>query len=86
MVEEDTEVDLKAVRWRFSTAYLNVRFVSISHIEDLKVLFVPDIKLETMPVPEKKPPQPMTGLGHLLSEVYCTDDAISSISLIACLK
>ena len=36
---------------------------------DLKILFVPDIQLEAMPVPEKKQPQPMTGLGNYLSEV-----------------
>ena len=36
---------------------------------DLKMLFIPDIQFEQIPTPDKKEPQPMTGLAKELSEV-----------------
>ena len=49
--------------------YQTVGIPCFHDLVDLKILFVPDIQLESMPVPEKKPPQPMTGLSNYLSEV-----------------
>lgn len=68
--EDPTEVGRESARESpYSTVFLIVGKWEWNDELDLKCLFVPDIQVQSLPTPEKKPPTPMTGLSTVLHEV-----------------
>lgn len=68
--EDPTEVGRESARESpYSTVFPIVGKGEWNDELDLKCLFVPDIQVQSLPTPEKKPPTPMTGLSTVLHEV-----------------